>query len=170
MYYFNTPMIDTDADAIVVPVNLDGVIKLGTFQHEVMRKLPEGYVKEYIKEVRDGTIRAGEPGIYIPDIGAWAGKVVFNLPALKSDSTVVNIAHVMKGMCRVLEMLKTEPNTVTLAVGHLNPDQMEWSTVEFVLSRFEEDNMLNTNVELWLYPPVEEDDRVARAEEILCVD
>lgn len=162
MYYFNSSIIDTDADAVVVPVNVDGVIKPGTLHYQIAAKLPEGYREEYFHNIHKGYLHAGEPDMYFPDMGPWEGRCVWNLPALPSVSTQVTLPHVMRGLERIMRFMKSE-DRITMAIPHLCPGTMSWETMEYVLEEFEANEVVGTNVELWLYPEpgpegVEEDE------------
>src|SRR5665213_2734991 len=48
MYYLDTPITDTDADAIVVPVSLRGTTQPGSLQSQVIAALGDEYLEDYL--------------------------------------------------------------------------------------------------------------------------
>ena len=169
MYYFDTSILDTDADVVVVPVSVDAVIKPGTLHHAVAAKLPESYRAEYFTNVRKGILHAGEPDLYFPEHGSWQNRAVWNLPALASLSTTITLPHVMRGLAKIVRFMQCEEH-LSIAVPHLCPDVLSWETMEYVLGTFEAEEVLGKNLELWLYPPYESAEREEEEDnQVLCV-
>lgn len=170
MYYFNSSIIDTDADSIVVPVGLDGVIKPGTLHQQVAAKLGESYREEYFKNVKKGYLHAGEPDMYFPMDGPWEGRCVWSLPALASDATKITLPHVLRGLHSIVRWMKGEER-ISLALPNLCPGVLTWDTMEAVLMTFEAEEVVGTNVELWVYPELGSDTEENTEEErlVLCI-
>ena len=150
MYYFDTPILSSEAAAVVIPVSLDAVIKPGTLQYDFAEILPEAYRENYIHNCRNGRF----PQVFVPQVGPWIHRTVWNLPALPSQSSRVLFGHVMRGLAQIVRQCAVM-DTETIAIPYLCPEIASWDMFEESLFRFEQDEM-DQDMELWLYPPQEQ--------------
>lgn len=157
MYYFNTPILATKADAIIVPVGLDACIVKGTLHWDVARQAGDGYRRNYYRSCRSRELRPGEPGIFVEDDpkSAWEGRVIFDLPSIPSLRTTIGAAHVIQGLVKILEICSKDSVVKSLAVPKISPT-LKWGAFEDIL--FGLDPSTLNGVELWLYPEYNDTD------------
>lgn len=151
MYYFDSLITHSTAEAIIIPVCLDGVIKPGSLQHAMLKVLPDAYMKDYFRECRNGHLDTEQCTVFVPETGPWKDRAVFNLPALRSDKKTINIAHVARALVRCGGVAKFMEAS-TIAIGHPCPDLLDWDTAEDMLEDFE-GRLVDARMELWVYPP-----------------
>lgn len=160
MLYFNTPIHESTASAIFVPVSVDAVIKPGTLHWEMADRLPEEFRRGYYRECRDERLVRGRATVFIPDIGPWKDRAVLTAPGLQSTSKLITVMDAMRGIARAARLCRLM-DIPTLAIGHPCPDLASWETMEDLIIQFEEEELeQDGRVELWLYPPEEDESEV----------
>lgn len=153
MYYSSNPISDTVAEALIVPVNLEGKIFDGTLQTEVLEALGENYRADFVNSLLQKQLRPGWPTIYYHD---YLIPQIINFPVEGDKDRIITIKEIMAGLMKVCDTCKQD-GISTVAVPWLTPDY-SWDIQESLLHRIETMMNKQTGVEFWLYPPEDVED------------
>ena len=153
MYYFSSPITETDADAIVMPVSLRGVLPRGSLQSKVVHTLGTEYLNEFLKQLKTRKLYPGSPTLYLHDKKFPA---VINFPVEGVDAKDVWLSDIAAGLWKMFDGLRTE-SIATVAVPWL-VRSYSWETVEGLLHRIEMIKGDVAKVRLYLYPPSDEEE------------
>lgn len=152
MYYFDTDILTSDADAIIVPVRCDGKILHSSLHWHVATMLGKEYENEFREDLRKDFLRPGEPTIYMhndTNILPW----IINFPVCGKQGDGVWLTEIVKSFRELVFSLRVTPIR-TIAVGKLT-EEYSWSIQEDVINKLEQ--LITLPVEFWLHPPEDED-------------
>lgn len=159
-YYFSTDITRTAAEAILVPI-FPG--KKGELQDWCELVFREDYIDDLQEERRPGhNLDLGLPTVYVPE---RFGKVIFNFPVEKSES-IDRLKRFMEAT-RTLFSMAESYHITSVAIGNFEK-HLPWSLVETILLK-QEQYRDEQSVELWLYPPWDDEDEVYKPSELVGV-
>lgn len=106
MLYLNQPILQTDADVIVVPTQCDEEIPEGSLHEAMVAILPAVYLSRHFTAIRQDRIHPGHPWIYYIQDGEpeWVGKWIISLPVQRGMTFQCLIEGVRRCMAMVKEM------------------------------------------------------------------
>ena len=108
MYYLDTPITDTDADAIVVPVSLRGTTQPGSLQSQVIAALGDEYLEDYLGQLKKGHLQPGKPSLYWHNDKRFPG--VINFPVENLTGREIWLSDIVRGLSAMFVGLKSEPS------------------------------------------------------------
>lgn len=149
MLYITHPIIDTEADVLLVPIRLDGKVPTGTLQWGVVERWGASYEMDFAEELGADRIKAGEPGIY----SGTGGPVIVNFPYMETDGEELQLSDIVTQFKEVVTYMQYFQNCYTIAVPPIGKNYT-WENIETICRKLEE---LNPGMmEFWLYPENEE--------------
>ena len=117
-------LFSADVDAIVNPVNVEGVMGAG-LAAEFKRRLDASYFESYVAACRDGSLRIGT-------VRAWPvrDRYVIDLPTKRHWRERSSLAHVRSGLAAMfVEMERLSIASVGLPALGAGLGGLEWSDV-----------------------------------------
>jgi hypothetical protein len=153
MLYFDEPILNTQADGIVVPVSLSGVILPG-LQQSMVDMFGEAYLEDMAGDIRRNRLGVGRPSIFIHSDNF---PFVVNFP-IESITKIrdLELVDMVDGIKKLFYDAKMA-GMASVAVPWLGKN-FSWDTQESVMNKMEMRMYQIYGVELWLYPPDEGED------------
>lgn len=161
MFYSHNPILETPAEAIVVPVTLSGRPAAGSLQALMIARFGPDYTDDFREDVKLHRLRPGTPSVYIPPKVDACDKAIINFP-MPDRSEIMVLSDVVTELRELFALLKNW-NLPSVAIPHLGPDY-KWETLENIILRMEG----NVAAEIWLYPPEEVEEDVEEPEVLTC--
>jgi hypothetical protein len=161
MLYLNQPIITSEAEILIVPCGLDGLIEPDTLQWDVSQFYGVSYDKEFHEDLEAEMIEVGKPGMYKnPD----TDQIVINFPIRDAAGNGIILTEIISQMREITQFVAQSKSITTIAVPPLGKDY-SWEHVENMCQRFE--NLYgDRGVEFWLYPPDDVEDEPVGDEEV----
>lgn len=140
-------IFDTDTQALVNPVNTDGVMGKG-LAYQFKTKYPLNF-KKYFESCQNKNFDIGKDLIYIKE----KGKIVINFPTKRSWKENSKIEYIKIGLIKLEELiLKEKIKSISIPPLGAGNGKLDWELVKEQIILFEQ-NLKDKEIRIVIYEP-----------------
>ena len=132
MIYLSSPILDSGADVILLPVSLSGRVFPGSLQEAIYKLRGDEYLQECLDDIENDLIHVGTPGF----INTEDGPLLLHIPVYDKNEAPLSLTDVLAAVREAILFVVGSSTLCTIAVPTMG-GEFSWDTWEGIYERMD---------------------------------